>query len=35
MQSNEKQKFKREINEVKKIITYRYIHEDPAKGKLF
>ena len=35
MQSNEKQKFKREINEVKKIIACRYIHEDRAKGKLF
>ena len=34
MQLNEKQKFKREINEVKKIFAYQYIHEDRPKGIL-
>ena len=32
MQLNEKQKFKREINEAKKIFAYQY--KDRPKGKL-
>ena len=32
MQFNEKQKFEREINEVKKIFAYRNMHEKRAKG---
>ena len=35
MQFNEKQKFEREINEVKKIFAYRDMHEKRAKGILF
>ena len=32
MQLNEKQKFKREINEAKKIFAYQYIYENRPKG---